>query len=63
MVEIAKVCFMQFRVPWLPQQWKSGLSTSGACRTTATIQIDVEGVISYLSSIMTKALGQTVLRI
>ena len=41
----------------------SGLGTSGACRTTATIQIDAEGVISYLSSIMTKALGQTVLQI
>ena len=31
--------------------WNSGLGTSGACRSTATIQIDVEGVISYLSSI------------
>jgi len=41
----------------------SGLGTSGACKTTATIQIDAEGVISYLSSIMTKALGQTVLQI
>ena len=34
----------------------SGLGTSDACRTTATIQIDAEGVISYLSYIMTKAL-------
>jgi len=41
----------------------SSLGTSGACRTTTTIQIDAEGVISYLSSIMTKALGQTVLQI
>ena len=38
----------------------SRLGTSDACRTTVTIQIDVEGVISYLSFIMTKAVGQTV---
>ena len=43
--------------------WNSGLGTAGACRTTATIQTDAEGVISYLSSIITKALGQTALQI